>query len=65
VLFEIRIPIIFKFRFAELVGRDMMQAKTCGRLPLRPNACLAKAAIRERGLAPTCAVQTDTLQETP
>lgn len=57
--------IIFEFRFTEFDGRDMMQAKTCGRTPLRPNACCAKAAIRERGLAPTCSVQTYTLQETP
>jgi hypothetical protein len=57
--------IIFEFRFTELKGRDMIQSMTCGRSPLRPNACRAKAPIRERGLAPTCAVLTDTLQETP
>lgn len=56
--------IIFEFRFTELDGSDMMQFKTCGRSPLRPNPCRAQAAIRERGLAPTCSVQTYSLQET-
>jgi hypothetical protein len=57
--------IIFEFRFTELKGRDMIQSMTCGRSPLRPNACRAKAPIRDRGFAPACAVLTDTLQETP
>ena len=56
VLFEIRIMIIFEFRFTEFEGGDMMCIKTCGRSPLRPKACNAQALIREQGLAPATSI---------